>query len=177
MTTTITSRTGTARGASPSEQPSPSTRHLRLVTPAEGGRPSAAELRARAAHPAGKGLGAPHRPARSRRPGRPAPLRLTRRGRRVLRGGVVVLMLVLMAVAGLALARGARAASEPAAEVVVATHVVLPGETLWGIAQEVAPGDDPRDTVARIVEFNAMTSPTVRAGQRLALPPGLPLPR
>jgi nucleoid-associated protein YgaU len=95
----------------------------------------------------------------------------------VLRGGVVVLVLVLTAVAGLALARGARAADGPVANVVVHTHVVLPGETLWGIAHKVAPGDDPRDTVARIVEFNAMTSPAVQAGQRLALPPGLPRSR
>ncbi len=175
MTTTITSRTGAARGASPSDERSPSTRHLRLVASAGVG-PSAAELRARAAHPAGKGLGS-HRPAGPRRAGGPAPLRLTRRGRRVLRGGVVVLVLVLTAVAGLALARGARAADGPVANVVVHTHVVLPGETLWGIAHKVAPGDDPRDTVARIVEFNAMTSPAVQAGQRLALPPGLPRSR
>jgi hypothetical protein len=177
MSTTITSRTGAARGTGASGQSSPSTRHLRLVAPARVEPASAAELRARAAHPAGKGLGGPHRAAGSRPAGPVAPLRLTRRGRRVLRGGVVVLVLVLMTVAGLALARGARAADGPAPGVVIATHVVLPGETLWGIAQRVAPDDDPRDTVARIVEFNAMTSPGVQAGQRIALPPGLPVAR
>jgi LysM repeat protein len=57
----------------------------------------------------------------------------------------------------------------------VHTHVVLPGETLWGIARQVAPGDDPRDTVARIVEFNSLPTTAVHAGQRLALPPGLPV--
>jgi LysM repeat protein len=92
----------------------------------------------------------------------------------VLRGLVVVLMLAGMAVTGLALARGARAADGTAPVVVVHTHVVLPGETLWGIAQQVAPHDDPRDTVARIAEFNSLSSTAVRAGQRLALPPGLP---
>jgi hypothetical protein len=134
---------------------------------------SAAEARARALHPAGRGLraAAPHLHPR---PARPAPLRLTARGRLVLRGLVVVLMLVAMATSGLALARGAHAADGPAPAVVVHTHVVLPGETLWGIAQQVAPHDDPRDTVARIAEFNSLSTTAVRAGQRLALPPGLP---
>ena len=64
---------------------------------------------------------------------------------------------------GLALARGARAADGPAPAIVVQTHVVLPGETLWGIAQQVAPHDDRRDTVARIAEFNSLTSTAVHA--------------
>jgi LysM repeat protein len=109
-----------------------------------------------------------------RRTDQPAPLRLTGRGRLVLRGLVVALMLVVMATSGLALARGAHAADGPAPAVVVHTHVVLPGETLWAVAQQVAPHDDPRDTVARIVEFNSLTTTAVQAGQRLALPPGLP---
>ncbi len=177
MSTTITSRTGTVRGASASGQSSPPSRHLRLVASAGVGPVSAAELRARAAHPAGKGLGGVRRATASRHAGHPAPLRLTRRGRHVLRAGVVVLVLVLMTVSALALARGASAADGPAPEVAVVTHVVMPGETLWGIAQQVAPHDDPRDTVARIVEFNALTSQGVQAGQRLALPPGLPSAR
>jgi LysM repeat protein len=134
------------------------------VPPAGAARP-AAEARARAVHPAGRGL--------HPRPAEPAPLRLTNRGRLVLRALVVVLMLLVMAASGLALARGASAADGPAPVVVVHTHVVLPGETLWGIAQQVAPHDDPRDTVARIVEFNSLSSTAVHAGQRLALPPGL----
>jgi LysM repeat protein len=177
MSTTTTSRTATVRGGSASGQSSPSERHLRLVTSAGVGAASAAELRARAAHPAGKGLGGPRQAPGSRHAERQAPLRLTRRGRHVVRAGVVLLMLLLMTVAALGLARGASAADGPVPRVTVVTHVVLPGETLWGIAQQVAPDDDPRDTVARIVEFNAMTSPAVQAGQRLALPPGLPMAR
>ncbi len=92
----------------------------------------------------------------------------------MLRALVVVLMLLVMGVSGLALARGARAANGPAPAVVVHTHVVLPGETLWGIAQQVAPHDDPRDTVARIAEFNSLTSTAVHAGQHLAPPQACP---
>lgn len=169
--TTIPSR-GTGERAAGAPAPGPMRTevrgHLRLVPPVAG-HPTAAELRARAAHPAGRGL--------PPRPPRPAPLRLTPRGRHALRALVVVLMLVVMAAAGLGLARGARAADGPAPVVVVSYHVVLPGETLWGIAQQVAPRDDPRDTVARIAEFNSLQSTAVRAGQRLALPPGLPAAR
>ena len=168
MSTTIPSRTTRPQGASAPRAARAAAHargHLRLVPPVRSQR-SLAEARARALHPAGRGL--------HPRSAAPAPLRLTSRGRAVLRGLVIVLMLLVMTTSGLALAHGARAADGPAPKVVVQTHVVLPGETLWGIAQQVAPQDDPRDTVARIVEFNSLTTTAVRAGQRLALPPGLP---
>lgn len=176
MSTTTQSRLAPAQTAgAPGSAPAVARGHLRLVPPVEGD-VAAARARARAAHPAGKGLmGRASVPAV--RPARPAPLRITPRGRLVLRALVVVVMLVVMAVAGLALARGASAADGPAPRVVVHTHVVLPGETLWGIARQVAPGEDPRNVVARIVEFNALPSVTVQAGQTLALPPGLPAAR
>jgi hypothetical protein len=101
-------------------------------------------------------------------------LRLTRRGRAVLRALVVLAMLALLAGAALAMARRADAADGRAAQVVVAHHVVLPGETLWGIATELAPAADPRDTIASIVEFNALPSSELHAGQSLAIPPNLP---
>jgi LysM domain len=138
----------------------PGRAHLRLVPATAAGWPA-------------RQTGAPGRPP----DGRPEPpLRLTRRGRLVLRGLVVLVMLGLMTGAALTMAHRAEAADGPARPVVVAHHVVLPGETLWGIAQQVAPHDDPRDTVARIAEFNSLTTTAVRAGQRLALPPGLPTP-
>jgi Tfp pilus assembly protein FimV len=52
----------------------------------------------------------------------------------------------------------------------VTYRVVLPGETLWQIAGEVAPGVDRRDTVARLLELNALSTAGVRAGQRIAVP-------
>ena len=47
---------------------------------------------------------------------------------------------------------------------------VAPGDTLWSIAGEVAPGEDRRDTVARILELNARETSGVRAGDRIAVP-------
>jgi hypothetical protein len=99
------------------------------------------------------------------------PLRLTRRGRAVLRALVLLLLVALLSTAGLALARRADAA-DPLAP--VRYHVVLPGETLWGIATRLDPSADPRETIAELVETNHLPSAAVGAGQRLILPPGLP---
>jgi hypothetical protein len=49
-------------------------------------------------------------------------------------------------------------------------HVVLPGETLWSIAGEVAPHVDRREMIVRIVELNALPSSGVAAGQWISLP-------
>jgi len=49
-------------------------------------------------------------------------------------------------------------------------HVVLPGETLWGLAATVDPHADPRDVVAELVSLNALQSPGLQIGQRVALP-------
>lgn len=105
----------------------------------------------------------------------PPPLRLTRRGRLVLRGLVLMLLVVLLAVTGLALARSAQAEADPHAP--VRTYVVMPGQTLWGIATELAPSADPRDTVALLVAANHLPSSSVYAGQQLVLPAELPAPR
>ncbi|CAB4951747.1 unannotated protein [freshwater metagenome] len=44
------------------------------------------------------------------------------------------------------------------------------GETLWQIAERVAPNQDPRDTVEAIVTLNNLTQSTLQPGQRIALP-------
>jgi Tfp pilus assembly protein FimV len=47
---------------------------------------------------------------------------------------------------------------------------VMAGESLWGIAQEVAPSADPRDVVDAIVRLNALDGVELSAGQRLSIP-------
>jgi hypothetical protein len=95
------------------------------------------------------------------------PLRLTRRGRVVVRllAAAALLLVVGFGVLG---DRTALAGQEPAGP--VAERVVLPGETLWAIAGEVAPDADRRDTVAQIIDLNDLPSAEVTAGQRLAVP-------
>ncbi len=99
--------------------------------------------------------------------GRQAPLRLTRRGR------VVVWLLAV----GLALGVGGTARSavadgpRPALE--VERVVVAPGDTLWGLAAEVAaPGEDVRDVVLRLIELNALPGAELTAGQTVLVPAG-----
>ena len=44
------------------------------------------------------------------------------------------------------------------------------GESLWGLAAEIAPEEDPREFAAQVVSLNQLASSDVRAGQRLAIP-------
>lgn len=90
-------------------------------------------------------------------------LRLTRRGR------LVVTVLLLLLVAGLAaiLAPASRAADPPGPP---STVVVLPGDTLWSVAERHRPGQRPFVVIDEIRRLNGLVDYTVRAGQRLILP-------
>lgn len=97
-------------------------------------------------------------------------LRLTRRGRVVVRLlGVAVVLLVVLA--GVLLDRPALAGPDVAPSRVT-ERVVLPGETLWQIAGEVAPRADRRETVQHLMDLNALSTASVTAGQRLDVPVG-----
>lgn len=98
----------------------------------------------------------------SRRAAAPArSLRLTSRGRTVVIGG---LMAALMAVGSLV---GHAATASAGARVAVRHVTVRPGETLWQLAERIAPGSDPRVTVAKLEAVNRLTSDQVDTGQRL----------
>jgi len=100
---------------------------------------------------------------------RPASLRLTRRGRVVVRlGGLLLVALAL--VATLLIVSGRADATTRVERPSSTTRVVLPGETLWGIATQVAPHRDPRETIRQIVELNSLGTAAIRAGQRLWMP-------
>lgn len=47
---------------------------------------------------------------------------------------------------------------------------VLAGQSLWQIAAQVAPNEDPRDFIADVVSLNGLTDAEVVPGQRIALP-------
>jgi hypothetical protein len=105
----------------------------------------------------------PHRAGRTS----PAPVRLTRRGR----------LLVLAVLVALALASYAWWGSAPAVSTEETHHaaaqtvVVEPGQTLWDIALEIAPGHDPRGVIDEIVDLNALPDAgSVRVGQPLYVP-------
>jgi hypothetical protein len=50
------------------------------------------------------------------------------------------------------------------------TAVVLPGDTLWSIAERHAPGHDPVAAVEEIRRLNGLDGYIVHAGQRVAVP-------
>jgi hypothetical protein len=92
-------------------------------------------------------------------------LRLTRRGR--------LLITSLLFLSGLAVTLftgGVSLAGTESQPVPVRYVTVVPGDTLWSIAGEAAPGADRRDTVHRIVELNALPGPELFVGQRVAVP-------
>lgn len=95
-----------------------------------------------------------------------ARMRLTRRGRAVLAGIALAAVLCAGSVAGQALAQP----SEPTAYEIVA---VTSGQTLWGIASDLAEarGDrDVRDVVLELQRINGLTSGSLQAGQSLRVP-------
>ena len=93
------------------------------------------------------------------------PLRLTRRGRLAITG------LFTACGVGLTLWTGTVSLAGTEPQPVPVRYVsVAPGDTLWTIAGEVAPGQDRRDTVHRIIELNALSSAELSVGQRVDVP-------
>jgi hypothetical protein len=98
---------------------------------------------------------------------RPArqPARLTRRGRLVVTLALVAVSTGVLGLAqpqAFALGRGDGSATQ--------RITVRPGETLWAIADRVAPDADPRSTIARLESMNHLTSSIVPAGSVLLVP-------
>lgn len=96
----------------------------------------------------------------------PRPLRLTRRGRALVLSVLVVVVFLAAAAFGRATSQ---AGVEPTGTVTRAITVEA-GQTLWGIALDVAPQADPRATIERLRELNGLGTDVVQAGQRLVVP-------
>ncbi|MHC2186644.1 hypothetical protein ACVLV4_002307 [Rathayibacter agropyri] len=95
-------------------------------------------------------------------------LRLTRRGR-----VVVAALGALPIVAGafvFGLNGGGAVASSGPASVEFQYVTVHAGESLWSLAEELAPEADPRDVVDDILALNQLPSVGLEPGQRLAVP-------
>ncbi|MFC8193735.1 LysM peptidoglycan-binding domain-containing protein [Cellulomonas sp. NPDC057328] len=94
-------------------------------------------------------------------------MRLTARGRAVVWGLALALATGVGGAAVSAQADGPRGATE------VQRVVVAPGQTLWGLAAEVAtPGEDVRDVVLRLMELNELPAGGLQAGQTVVVPVG-----
>lgn len=98
-------------------------------------------------------------------------LRLTQRGRGVLMflaATPLVLAAFLFALNG-----GGATASLEGSSVPFEYVTVEAGQTMWQLAEEVAPQSDPRDTIVTLMQFNQLSGSDVYAGQELAIPAGL----
>ncbi len=93
-------------------------------------------------------------------------VRLTRRGR------LVVFLTSLFLVLGVAfmLAGGAVGTGEAGQPAPTQIVQVAPGDTLWGIASEIATDGDVRSMMSEIERLNALDSAVLGAGQKLVVP-------
>ncbi|MCH1883602.1 hypothetical protein [Agrococcus sp. ARC_14] len=99
-------------------------------------------------------------------------LRMTSRGRRALALLVATPVLAAAALAGAgvlgdALAGAVASSSTQTADFSYVT--VLPGQSLWQIAQSLAPDADPRDVIAEIEMLNGIAG-SIQPGEQLAIP-------
>lgn len=97
-------------------------------------------------------------------------MRITARGRRVVAFLVALPLAAALAIAvvGGGAALASDEAGAPAGSFTEIT--VMSGQTLWSIAEELAPAADPRDVIAQITRLNALSGGSVTAGQRIAIP-------
>jgi len=99
---------------------------------------------------------------------------LTRTDGRLSQEGRLLRTLIGLVVLCGALVFGPRAfaSDDPAAPVggPARTYVVAEGETLWGIAGIVAPGESPDVIVAEIARLNHLSGSTIVTGQQLLVP-------
>jgi hypothetical protein len=100
-------------------------------------------------------------------------LRLTPRGRAVfttLAAIPVVIAAFLIAINGGA-ATASLESTYNASQAASYSYVTInAGESLWAVAQRIAPAADPRDVINDILTFNGMSSAELVPGQRIAIP-------
>lgn len=105
---------------------------------------------------------------RIRKPQSRGAVRLTRRGRVVAVLAFLALAFAVMTtMSGWATASLSGGDTEP-----VRVVTVQPGDTLYGIADEVAEDGEIREMVHRIQRLNSLPGASIEEGQKLAIPAG-----
>ncbi|MBM7504487.1 LysM peptidoglycan-binding domain-containing protein [Agromyces aurantiacus] len=97
-------------------------------------------------------------------------LRLTRRGRVVFTTLAAAPLVIGVLVGSLASGGAVAGIDDGTPPAVFDTMVVGAGDTLWGIAESIAPTADPREVIHDIMRLNGLRDAVVQPGQRLALP-------
>jgi Tfp pilus assembly protein FimV len=105
-------------------------------------------------------------PQSAARPQSAASVRLTRRGRLVILLSAIALVFAAFTSLG-----GPAMSTDETHHAAAHTVVVGSGETLWDIAQRIAPDKDPRTVIAEIVDLNTLPDAgSIRIGQELYVP-------
>jgi LysM repeat protein len=99
-------------------------------------------------------------------------LRITARGRKVLAAVVAAPIVAALSVAALA-AGGSAVATGSSVTTEFDYLTVQAGQSLWSIAETIAPQSDPRDVIAEIRSLNQLATSSVQPGQRIAVPADL----
>ena len=94
-------------------------------------------------------------------------LRITKRGRVVFTSLAAIPFVVAAVLMGL---NGGGATATSSAGAPVEQVTVQAGQSLWQLAEDIAPGTDPREVVRDILAANQLESASVQAGQRLDVP-------
>jgi hypothetical protein len=107
---------------------------------------------------------------------RPGAVRLTRRGRMVVAGFAILVVIAAATLLSMAAAGSVQAsshASAPGSAYRGMTQVVVqPGQTLWSIATAADPSANTWGVVQQIVSVNALSSANVQSGELLWVPKG-----
>ena len=93
-------------------------------------------------------------------------LRMTARGRAVL----LTIIAAPLVAAALFMGLNSGAASGSTSSQPLQKVTVVGGETLWGLANEIAPKSDPRDVIANIMSVNRLTTADIQPGEQLLIP-------
>jgi hypothetical protein len=107
-------------------------------------------------------------PARPVRAARPEPIRLNRRGR--LFFGTLLALVALAVAYFLGLGASQAGADSTVSTTSFEQITIMPGDTLWSIAGDIAPGADTQQVIADIVSLNQLDTATVQPGQHISIP-------
>ncbi len=100
-------------------------------------------------------------------PARPR-LRLTPRGRAVF--GALAAAPLVVGIVFASVTAPASAGNDASSASSFASVTVAPGDSLWSIAERIAPEADPREVVGELKALNGLDDSAVLAGETLAIP-------
>jgi hypothetical protein len=98
----------------------------------------------------------------------PSGIHLNRRGRLARTFVVLSLAIVLGSLVSVNAGANSERPTEAGAKFITVT--VTPGDTVWSLAERLAPTSDLRAFVSEVIEINSLASADLAAGQKIRIP-------